>query len=283
MARATTSADPTTAKLSVEEMKRGIQRIQRRLDEVTQFDPKTLDPRDPSGTVRPLSASIETALTETFGRGTIEYIRYATAARFDWPIGYMNDVQHHIKVKHVAEDRERSIQLLTAAIELLEERLEVADIGAESTKVASPAHSSNRIFIVHGHDNETKEAVARFISRLGCEPVILHEQANMGRTIIQKFQEEAADIGFAIVLMSPDDELVSGNKRARQNVILELGFFLGRLGPKNVAALVRGDVETPSDFDGVLYIKVDEGGVWRMMIAKELRAAGYEVDMNKAI
>ncbi|KRB23795.1 hypothetical protein ASE05_13070 [Mesorhizobium sp. Root172] len=139
------------------------------------------------------------------------------------------------------------------------------------------------MFIVHGHDNGTKESVARFVTRLGYEPIILHEQANKGRTIIEKFRDEADSIGFAIVLMSPDDELVSGMKRARQNVILELGFFLGRLGPSNVAALVRGDVETPSDFDGVIYTKVDDSGIWKVLLAKELKAAGYLIDLNKAL
>lgn len=243
MTKKPTYAEPQPSRLTAKDMYRGVQRLQKRLQEVEAFNPTTLDRRDPWSTVRPLSTSIETSLNETFGKGTIEYNRYAAASRFDWPVTMGGDLDHNRKVQYVADDRNRSIQ----------------------------------------HDEASKEAVARFIAKLGFEPVILHEQANRGRTIIQKFRDEAADIGFAIVLMSPDDEMAAGSKRARQNVILELGFFLGALGPANVAALVRGDVETPSDFDGVLYIKVDDAGMWRMLLAKELKASGYDVDMNKAV
>jgi predicted nucleotide-binding protein len=143
-----------------------------------------------------------------------------------------------------------------------------------------------RIFIVHGHDEGTRETVARFVETLGFKAVILHEQPNKGRTIITKFREEAADIGFAIVLMTPDDH---GGKaggesrpRARQNVVFELGFFIGALGPEKVAALVKGEVEKPSDFHGVVYIPLDQGE-WRISLAKELKAAGFEVDLNRVI
>ena len=102
----------------------------------------------------------------------------------------------------------------------------------------------------------------------------------MGRTIIQKFREEAKDVGFAVVLLSPDDETAEGQSRARQNVILELGFFLGALGPERVAALKKGDVETPSDFDGVIYTAFDAGGSWKVALSKELQAAGYSIDWN---
>jgi len=277
---------PKSAHLTPDDMRRGKRRLEKRLAEVTEFDPKTLDQNDPWATVRPLSTSVETALDETFGKGSIEYNRYFPASKFDWPLILGGDVAYHDKVKHVAEDRNRSIQLLQAAIRLLDERIEeAADLsgGERLQKAVFDGNRSNKIFIVHGHDNGTKESVARFVTRLGYEPIILHEQANKGRTIIEKFRDEADSIGFAIVLMSPDDELVSGMKRARQNVILELGFFLGRLGPSNVAALVRGDVETPSDFDGVIYTKVDDSGIWKVLLAKELKAAGYLIDLNKAL
>jgi predicted nucleotide-binding protein len=112
------------------------------------------------------------------------------------------------------------------------------------------------------------------------------EEPNKGRTIITKFREEATDIRFAVVLMTPDD---SGGKvgsdskpRARQNVVFELGFFIGKLGPGRVAALVKGDIERPSDFDGVVYIPLDQGK-WKMDLGKELEAAGYEIDWNKVM
>lgn len=89
---------------------------------------------------------------------------------------------------------------------------------------------SEKVFLVHGHDNELKETVARFLEKIGLIPIILHEQASKGQTIIEKF-EEHSNVSYAIVLMTPDDvgNLKSNkgklNQRARQNVIFELGYF----------------------------------------------------------
>ena len=153
-------------------------------------------------------------------------------------------------------------------------------------------HEENRnrikVFVIHGHDEAARETVARFLERLGLEPVILHEQANKGRTIIEKF-EDHADVAFAVVLLTPDDigGLNDGQlelrSRARQNVILELGFFLGKLGRQRVCPLVKGDVETPSDYDGVVYTRQDDAGAWKMKLVQELRAAEFDVDANKVI
>jgi predicted nucleotide-binding protein len=142
---------------------------------------------------------------------------------------------------------------------------------------------SRRVFIVHGHDDGPRESVARFLERLGFDPIILREQPNKGRTIITKFREEAANVGFAIVLMTPDDHGgqagTETQPRARQNVVFELGFFIGALGPERVAALVKGKVERPSDFDGVAYISLDQGS-WKTELGKELEAAGFEIDWS---
>ena len=169
----------------------------------------------------------------------------------------------------------------------------------KTEKISSNAHvittkhdptiiNSNKIFIVHGHDNEMKLAVARLLENLDFEPIILSEQADQGRTIIEKFEEES-NVGFAVVLMSDKDDMGAEvgssdyKPRARQNVILELGYFIGRLGRKNhVCVLKKGNVEVPSDILGVVYKSFssnDDG--WKFALAKELKAAGYSVDMNK--
>lgn len=145
---------------------------------------------------------------------------------------------------------------------------------------------SNKVFIVHGHDGEARETVARYLHTLGFEPVILHEQANQGRTVIEKI-EANRDVGFAVVLLTPDDVGRSSKEeelkpRARQNVLLELGYFIAKLGRDKVCALRRGDVDIPSDFAGVVWENMDNGGGWRLSLARELRAAGHEVDLNKA-
>jgi len=149
--------------------------------------------------------------------------------------------------------------------------------------------SSNRVFIVHGHNDAFKEAVARLLGQLNLEAIILHEQPNKGRTIIEKFIDYS-DVGFAVILLTADDRggKVSDSpenysERARQNVILELGFFLGRLGRDRVCALYENGVEIPSDYDGVLFIPFDEAGAWRLRMARELRAVGLNVDLNNIV
>ncbi len=145
-----------------------------------------------------------------------------------------------------------------------------------------------KIFIVHGHDEEAKYSLARFLEKLGIEVIILHEQPNQGRTIIEKF-EDYSDVGFAVVLLTPDD--LGGPKnspedllpRARQNVIFELGFMIGKLGRERVCALHKGEVEIPSDFSGVLWIRMDAGGAWQLKLARELKAAGFDIDLNRLV
>ncbi|PIA77438.1 hypothetical protein BFR04_08295 [Gaetbulibacter sp. 4G1] len=146
--------------------------------------------------------------------------------------------------------------------------------------------NSKKVFVVHGHDNELKETVARFLEKIGLEPIILHEQVNEGLTIIEKF-EKNSDVQFAIVLMTPDDVGNSKNNsenlnaRARQNVILELGYFLGKLGREKVCALIKGNLERPSDYDGVVYIAADHSNDWKLLLGKELKQAKLEFDGNK--
>ena len=144
----------------------------------------------------------------------------------------------------------------------------------------------SKVFIVHGHDTAAKEAVARFVEKIGLEAIILHEQASSGHTIIEKI-EENTNVGFGIVLYTPCDLGASkGEKdhlkpRARQNVIFEHGYLIGKIGRENVCALVKGDIETPNDISGVVYIKMDEGDGWKLAVAKEMKKSGYDVDLNK--
>jgi predicted nucleotide-binding protein len=154
-------------------------------------------------------------------------------------------------------------------------------------KVQLKRHKSKRIFIVHGHDVAVRESVARFLEKIDLEVVILHEQANQSRTVIEKI-EANSDVGFAVVLLTPDDEgraLGEDNlePRARQNVLLELGYFIARLGRANVCALKKGNVAIPSDFAGVVWTPMDDNGGWKAELAKELKAAGYEIDWNRVM
>ena len=149
--------------------------------------------------------------------------------------------------------------------------------------------NSRKVFIVHGHDNEAKEGTARFIEKIGLQPIILHEQASSGQTIIEKFETHSGDIGFAIVVLTPDDfGGVAGapevaKPRARQNVILELGYFIGKLGRSRVCALHRGGIEFPSDYQGVLYVEFDDAGAWRMKLAQEFIEAKIPIELSGLI
>jgi predicted nucleotide-binding protein len=147
--------------------------------------------------------------------------------------------------------------------------------------------SSRQVFVVHGHNEAARESVCRFLERLKLTPIVLHEQASRGRTIIEKF-EAHSDVAFAVVALTADDVGASKENaarprpRARQNVILELGYFVAKLGRDHVCALHEPGVELPSDFDGVVYVSL-AGDAWRLPLAREIKAAGIEVDLNLAI
>ena len=191
--------------------------------------------------------------------------------------------------------QERYVSGLDSAAAMLESMIEEVEEYWEDDKQAQISSSAqendrprtNEVFVIHGRDEGTKEKVARFLQTLGLEPVILHEQANLGRTIIEKF-EDYAHVGFAVALLTPDDagslqgEENSSKPRARQNVIFEFGYFIGKLGRERVCALVKGDVEKPSDYDGVLYISLNDPNDWKIELIKELKAAGINVDANRA-
>lgn len=172
--------------------------------------------------------------------------------------------------------------------ELLEEILGKLAQASPDGGPAMPA-SPQFVFLVHGRATAMAESVARYVEKLGPKVVILQEQPDAGRTVIEKF-EDNADVAFAIVLMTGDDRgglknvpLKKQMPRARQNVVLELGYFVARIGRKRVLVLNEGGIELPSDYTGVLYVPLDEAGAWRLSIARELRAAGLAVDLNKAL
>jgi len=147
----------------------------------------------------------------------------------------------------------------------------------------------NSVFIVHGHDEATKEKVARLVEKLGLEPTILHEQLSKGATIIEKFLDHASKAKFAIILLTPDDvgypigDDTAKRPRPRQNVILELGYFVGKIGREKTAVLHKGDVEFPSDILGTAYIPIDDANAWKLALARELKGAGYDIDLNKLV
>mgnify|MGYP001058939894 CR=1 FL=1 len=144
------------------------------------------------------------------------------------------------------------------------------------------------ILFIHGRDEVAKESVLKFIKKLGLRALILHEQANGSSSILERF-EDSPNIIFAIILFTPDHITAPRNKpkerqaRASQNVIFEFGYVVGKLGKGRVCALYQEGVEFPSDYSGVIYIPMDPRGAWQLLVAKEIKQAGIEIDLNKAI
>lgn len=281
------SPQPHPAILSARDCKLGADRLRKRIEALEAFDPRTVADQNDIPERDALAASIEDALSRTFGHGTVEYNRYKGAAYLDnGPFNYMYDVDIGEVRQSLTRSKAQNIALLNQAVSSLEERaLELDDATAPVPDVPNKL-TSTRVFVVHGRDEAAREAVSNVLMKLNLVPVILHEQANQGRTIIEKI-EGNSDVRFAVVLLTPDDVGgIAGQElqpRARQNVLLELGYFVGLLGRKNVCALKKGELEIPSDFGGVAYTTFDDRRAWAFELARELRAAGYEIDTNRLI
>lgn len=271
-------------------MKAALPKLQRRITELEKFDVKTIRKRwDP--VMEALAKMVNGTLQEVLGHGTVEYNEYSVYSLDTLPlmIGGGPDPLPHVQDGY-QEGIESAVLKLKTLKTLFEERIADAAPGIVPNPgfPTQDAEGSKRIFIVHGWDEGAKETVARYISKLDLKPVILHEQANQGRTIIEKFEIHGG-VEYAIVIFTPDDigypadEPAQAKPRPRQNVILELGFFMAALGRDRVCVLHKGSVEIPSDYAGVLYVEFDNGGAWRFTVAREMKSVGIDIDMNKVI
>jgi len=154
----------------------------------------------------------------------------------------------------------------------------------KAMQVATP--SSNFIFIVHGHDAASKEELARILEKLGLVPVILHEQPQKGRVLIEKLEDHTSEVDYAFILLTPDDigsqkdaKPEQAKPRARQNVIFEFGYLMGKLGRDRICCLYTGDIELPTDLEGIVYVSFNKSvhEAYEKIVA-ELRAAGYQLN-----
>lgn len=187
-------------------------------------------------------------------------------------------------LKNLIQYKLSNLKSLMIRAELLKSEVE-DDLGISNLKNKITI-SKSEVFIVHGHDETAKTKTARFIEKLGLKPIILHEQASGSKTVIEKI-EAYSNVGFGIVLYTACDlgakaeENPNYKNRARQNVVFEHGFLIGKIGRENVCALVKDEIETPNDISGVVYVKMDSEDAWHIKVARELRNSGYEIDMNK--
>ena len=229
----------------------------------------------------------EIAIENSFGRES-RHIEDFSRIRYFSPLVVLDGGDNSDDRVSYIEGLESAAAVLESMIEEVEEYWSDNDVSAAAHGKRAVVPDTREVFLIHGRDEGTRETVARFLQQLELEPVILTEQASHGRTIIEKF-ETHADVSFAIALLTPDDagtlqsETSASRPRARQNVIFEIGFFIGRLGRERVRALTKGEVEIPSDYSGVEYIPLDDGGGWKFQLVKELKAAGFDVDANRAL
>lgn len=202
-----------------------------------------------------------------------------------WGINREHELIFDNNWRLLASDIENDINNLSKIIDSLSSQQHIVAVQNQTFNNMEKIFNKKN-FIVHGHDKEAKTEVALFAQELGLEPIILHQQENQGMTIIEKI-EKYTDVGYAIVLYTPCDEGRDRKKtvdlqfRARQNVVFEHGYLIGRLGRKCVSALVKGTIETPGDITGVVYETMDDNGLWKIKIAKELRALGFDIDLAK--
>ena len=269
---------PTKAKAKA----KAIERLQKVLSEVSEL--KSLKRHSPA--FKKWHRNAQVVITNTFGSDS-SHLEDFNNIRYSLGIATNRTPD--------SEFQEAYVRGLESAAAILESMMDEINEYWEDEIEASQSSESYKneqitmkeVFVVHGRDEGAREKVARFLERLELKPVVLHEKPNEGRTIIEKL-EDFAHVGFALILLTPDDEgrLRDGKgdfkPRARQNVILELGYFLGKLGRERVCALVKEGVERPTDYDGVVYIPLDDSNGWEMKLIRELKSAGYDIDANRA-
>ena len=210
----------------------------------------------------------------------------------------MNPVDEFNRTQAAIESAMKPVldwQKQVGLIEATQVRLEFPNIirgelAVDPFRISTPTQrltSHEKVFIVHGHDHSSRDAVADFVDNWGLIPIVLDEQPSGSRTIIEKFEHCADEANFVIVLMTPDDVGASVKSktnlkpRARQNVIFELGYFFGSKGRKRVCILYKEGVELPSDIHGVVYVPMDDEGKWQKRVIREMMDSDILIKKNK--
>ena len=266
------------------------QKIQERIDKGQRLGTRQIDSEDKLENAvmecKEWSKYNEALLSKLFDRisPANEYCAFSDwgITNFSTGLGYRStEPAFSVKLNNYQKSLNSSIDSLEGILD----RLELFDESSVNHSFAF----GDEVFIVHGRDDGPKETVAGFLRKLGLKATILHEQPSEGLTIIEKLEKYANNAGFAIVLFTPDDvgalknEIEDkGKPRARQNVVFELGYFIGKLGRKRVCPLFKGEIEKPSDIDGVIYVPMN-GEDWKLKLCQEMKNADFPVDMNKIL
>ncbi len=214
----------------------------------------------------------------------------AIADEYRGPVSFGGSTTPEVRLREFEED----VASYLRQLESIRERLGLWEAEPDFVTQSPPSgpphgfRADGAIFVVHGTNLGRANEVARVLESATAhhrDVVILHEKPNRGRTLIEKFEQHAAEAAFAVVVLTADDE---GRKegtellrpRGRQNVIFELGFFFALLGRERVVVLLEPDIEQPSDVHGLVYEALDPAGAWKQALVRELGAAGIPVDRN---
>ena len=270
------SKDETNKRIQVQ-IEQGKQFLNRRIESETEMDKAELEICNWSNYNKELLNSVFNSLPEHY----YEEIHFQLLDDEDYDA--FSDELIPVTWEYKKHVYQKSLSQIINGLEGICQRLELYDVHKDE-----PQSTFGRdVFIVHGHDEAAKFATVDFVKKFDLNPIILDEKANKGQTIIEKFEAHAGEAGYAIALLTPDDigarkgDKEQRNSRARQNVILELGYFMGKLGRERVCVLHKEDVELPSDIHGILYVPMDNNGNWKFNLAKEMQHAGLPVDLNK--
>lgn len=213
-------------------------------------------------------------LSERFGENSIEY--RALKMRTFGPTVTVSGANHDNSMECIRAIEATILELKSYLEEELKNKEEPCSSACQTTKLL------NKIFIIHGHDGDIKEAVVKLLEKQGIVPIILDDQDNLNQTIIEKY-ENNNDVSAAIVLFTNDDiGSVKGSDvkqpRARQNVVFEAGYLMGKIGNNRVVLIAEEGNDIPSDLQGIIYFNQK---YWEIEVCKELLAIGFEIDMNK--
>ena len=263
-----------------------IERIQKALDVIPALNQKPYDSHDFKKWRRDTRLALENIFAAKSDR-----VKEFTQITFS-PSGLFSGRSSEGYIRASQQSYRHGLKSTSALLESIIDEIKEywTDEDNEPTPITQDGQdpTTNKVFVVHGRDEGTRNTVVGFLKKIGLQPIVLAEQPNRGFTTIEKF-ERHAQVSFAVVLLTPDDtgslqgEAHRPKPRARQNVIFELGFFFGKLGRKRVCALTKDEVEIPSDYAGVVYIPFDDHEGWKLPLIRELRAAGFNVDANQAI
>jgi predicted nucleotide-binding protein len=274
-----------------------IERVERRISD---FQESLISANFDRDAAIALVKTMQSTLRDALGANSPEFCPFAEWDIYDgamyWGDNGMNEYERQQVVQEgYRKGINRTITELKEVVRHLREKQEFLPEASASygeINLTVMTQQSSKVFIVHGHDSSAKNAVARFVNHLGLQAIILSEQAAGSNTIIEQMEQQSDDLGYAIVLLTPDDVGRSAKSdpaaeqfRARQNVILELGYFMGKLGRNKVCGLYKGKIELPTDYSGIVYLRMsdDDDDSWKLSLARNLKKAGLAIDSDKLL